>query len=170
MRSKSETRPQPSTEELTSWFSEACPDGWFAASPTVRHDSDEILVTGDLGEPGAGLDHEQQIVAFREATRDQRMEIADRAQAQFRRRVSWGVECGDSQVLFTTVNAPAMTRLRIDERAVLDSLIAGGVARSRSEALAWCVRLVGQHEGDWISELRDAVARVDQVRDEGPTA
>ena len=27
---------------------------------------------------------------FREATRDQRMEIADRAQAQFRRTVSWG--------------------------------------------------------------------------------
>ncbi|MEM9200313.1 MAG: hypothetical protein AAGC53_01575 [Actinomycetota bacterium] len=170
MRTKSASIPPTSDTELASWFSDACPDGWFATSPTVRFDADEILVTGDLGEPGAGLDHEQQIVAFREATRDQRMEIADNAQATFQRRVSWGVECGDAQVLFTTVNAPAMTRLRLDERAVLDSLIAGGVARSRSEALAWCVRLVGQHEGDWIAELRDAVDTVKRVRDDGPSA
>ena len=73
-------------------------------------------------------------------------------------------------MLFTTVNAPAMTRLRLDERAVLDSLIAGGIARSRSEALAWCVRLVGQHEGDWIAELAEAVEAVKRVRDEGPQA
>ena len=170
MRSKSASIPQPSVDELATWFSEACPDSWFTSAPTVRHDSDEILVTGDLGEPGAGLDHEQQIIAFREATRDQRMKIADHAQVRFQRQVSWGVECGESQVLFTTVNAPAMTRLRLDERAVLDSLIAGGVARSRSEALAWCVRLVGQHEGDWIAELRDAVDQVKKVRDEGPKA
>ena len=170
MRAKSRTLPQPSIEELSSWFADACPDGWFATPPTVRHDADEILVTGDLGQPGAGLDDEQQIVAFREATREQRMDIADRAQSAFQRRVSWGVECGETQVLFTTVNAPAMTRLRLDERAVLDSLIAGGVARSRSEALAWCVRLVGQHEGDWIAELREAVDRVEQVRDDGPSA
>ena len=170
MRAKSAPIPPLSDATVASWFSDACPDSWFASTPTVRHDSDEILVTGDLGEPGAGLDHEQQIVAFREATREQRMKIADRAQAEFQRQVSWGVECGDSQVLFTTVNAPAMTRLRLEERAVLDSLIAGGVARSRSEALAWCVRLVGQHEGDWIAELRDAVDQVKKVRDEGPGA
>ena len=170
MRSKSASIPATSDTELADWFGNACPSGWFASTPTVRHDSDEILVTGDLGEPGAGLAHEQQLVAFREATRDQRMEIADQAQTRFQRRVSWGVECGESQVLFTTVNAPAMTRLRLDERAVLDSLIAGGIARSRSEALAWCVRLVGQHEGDWIAELRDAVDQVKHVRDHGPSA
>ena len=162
--------PTTSTEELAGWFGDALPDGWFADGPRVRFDSDEILITGDLGAPGAGLDSEQQIVAFREATREQRMEIADRAQAKFRRTVSWGVECGDSQVRFTTLNAPAMTRLRLDERAVLDSLIHGGVARSRSEALAWCVRLVGQHEGDWIAELTDAVEAVKRVRDDGPQA
>ena len=170
MPRKSAPIPATSTEELSSWFGAALPTGWFADGPHVRFDSDEILITGDLGEPGAGLDHEQQIVAFREATREQRMEIADRAQAQFRRIVSWGVECGGAQVLFTTVNAPAMTRLRLDERAVLDSLIEGGVARSRSEALAWCVRLVGQHEGDWIAELADAVDAVKRVRNEGPQA
>ena len=37
-----------------------------------------------------------------------------------------------------------MTRLRQPERLVLDTLVAAGVARSRSEALAWSVRLVGK--------------------------
>ncbi|GJM38977.1 MAG: hypothetical protein DHS20C19_23440 [Acidimicrobiales bacterium] len=165
-RSQSVTPPPVSTETLDAWFTAALPDGWFRGAPRVRHDDDEILVTGDLGPPGAGLSHDQQIVAFREATREQRMSIADAAQAEFRRTVSWGVECGQTEVRFTTVNAPAMTRLRLEERQVLDTLIDGGIARSRSEALAWCVRLVGEHEDDWISELREAVARVQEVRDQ----
>ena len=61
-----------------------------------------------------------------------------------------------------------MTRLRMDERAVLDTLIDAGVARSRSEALAWCVRLVGTHQADWIEQLREAMAHVEKVRAEGP--
>ena len=51
-----------------------------------------------------------------------------------------------------------MTRLRQPERRVLDTLVEGGVARSRSDALAWCVRLVGQHEDSWLAELRDRAA------------
>ena len=160
--------PPTSTADLSEWFASALPEGWFTGPTDVRFDADEILVTGDLGPPGAGLSHEQQILAFREATREHRMTIADRAQTAFRRTVSWGVTCGDTEVRFTTVNAPAMTRLRIDERQVLDTLIDAGVARSRSEALAWCVRLVGRHEDDWIAELRDAVDRVDEVRERGP--
>lgn len=167
-RAQAAAPPVVTTEQLTGWFTDALPDGWFTGEVHVRHDSDEILVTGDLGPPGAGLSPEQQIVAFREATREQRMSIADDAQAEFRRTVSWGVECGDQEVRFTTVNAPAMTRLRLEERQVLDTLIDGGVARSRSEALAWCVRLVGTHEDDWIAELRDAVQRVKDVRDQQP--
>jgi hypothetical protein len=61
-----------------------------------------------------------------------------------------------------------MTRLRMQERAVLDTLISGGVARSRSEALAWCVRLVAQHQGEWLGELESALAKVHEVRDQGP--
>ena len=96
------------------------------------------------------------------------MELADQAQARFGRRVSWGVGAGGGDLLFTTVSTPAMTRLRQRERMVLDTLIAAGVARSRSDALAWCVRLVGLHEGDWLQELRDALVHVDRVRAEGP--
>jgi hypothetical protein len=61
-----------------------------------------------------------------------------------------------------------MTRLRMSERSILDTLVAGGVARSRSEALAWCVRLVGQHQADWINGLREALIKVDEVRSKGP--
>ncbi|MEM7142246.1 MAG: hypothetical protein AAF548_14575 [Actinomycetota bacterium] len=169
-RAQAAAPPPVEGDTLVAWFTAALPDGWFASDPRVRHDADEILITGDLGPPGAGLTDDQQIVAFREATREQRMSIADEAQAEFRRTVSWGVECGDQEVRFTTVNAPAMTRLRLEERQVLDTLIEGGIARSRSEALAWCVRLVGQHEGDWVAQLGDALDEVKRVRDDGPSA
>jgi len=61
-----------------------------------------------------------------------------------------------------------MTRLRQPERVVLDTLVDAGVARSRSDALAWAVRLVGQHADEWLAELRDAMAKVDDLRAKGP--
>jgi hypothetical protein len=63
-----------------------------------------------------------------------------------------------------------MTRLRLADRRVLDTLVASGVARSRSEALAWCVRLVGTNEEEWIQQLRDALVHVEKVRAQGPGA
>ena len=63
-----------------------------------------------------------------------------------------------------------MTRLRQPERLVLDTLVDAGVARSRAEALAWCVKLVGQHESDWLGELQEAMSRVADVRTKGPSA
>ena len=62
-----------------------------------------------------------------------------------------------------------MSRLRLRERAVLDTLIDAGVARSRSEALSWCVKLVARHEREWLDELREAMTGVEQVRSGGPT-
>ncbi len=62
-----------------------------------------------------------------------------------------------------------MTRLRMNERRVLDTLIDSGVARSRSHALAWCVRLVAERQEDWLKDLRDALKKVEEVRGEGPT-
>lgn len=167
--------PVPTTAEtLRSWFAGHLPDDWFTGPVTIVHDRDEIIVTGDLPVPklADGDDPElaatERARAFREATREQRMAIADRAQRQFERHVSWAVTCGDVEATFTMASVPVMSRLHIDERAVLDTLIESGVARSRSEALAWAVRLVAEHEADWINRLKDALAEVDAVREQGP--
>jgi hypothetical protein len=79
------------------------------------------------------------------------------------------VRLGDTEALFTHVAAPVMTRLRQPERRVLDTLVDAGVARSRSDALAWSVRLVGQHADEWLGQLRDAMGEVDKLRGEGPS-
>jgi hypothetical protein len=96
------------------------------------------------------------------------MRLAAQLQRRWRRKVSWGVDCGGERLLFTTLSIPVMTRLRLAERRVLDTLIDAGVARSRSDALAWCVRLVGTHQGDWIRELQAALVAVRKVRAQGP--
>jgi hypothetical protein len=96
------------------------------------------------------------------------MRIADEAQRRFRRKVSWGATCGGRRALFTTLSVPAMTRLRMPERRVLDTLVESGVARSRSHALAWCVRLVSERQEEWLADLRDALGAVQRVRGEGP--
>ena len=107
---------------------------------------------------------------FREETRDERIEIAREAEHTFGRKLSWGVVCDNYKVMFTTLSIPVMTRLRQSERRVLDTLVDAGVARSRSDALAWCVKLVGEHEDSWLSDLREALRHVEQVRAEGPRA
>jgi hypothetical protein len=96
--------------------------------------------------------------------------VARQVEHRYQRKVAWGVRCGDTEDLFTHLSAPVMTRLRQPERQVLDTLVDAGVARSRSEALAWCVKLVGQHTDDWLTELRDAMTRVDELRRRGPDA
>jgi len=160
--------------EIVAWFTERLPEDWFNDEPSVRVDREEILVVGPLRVPDQGGDEavavERQdcIEAFREATRDRRMAIAREAEVVWGRKVSWGVCCGERDEHFTTLSTPVMTRLRMDERDVLDTLIEAGVARSRSEALAWCVRLVGHHEADWIARLREAVATIAEARASGP--
>src|SRR5581483_11299610 len=152
--------------KVQGWFSGRLPDGWFTEAPAVNVDRDEILVVGRLAEPdypgdaddtGKAAARRARITRFREDTRDQRMRIADEAEARTGRKVAWGAHCGDDTELFTTLSVPVMTRLRMPERQVLDTLVGAGVARSRSEALAWCVRLVRDHQGDWIQQLRDAL-------------
>jgi hypothetical protein len=152
-------------QELETLVSPMIPGGWFEGPPRLTVDDDEILVVGTLaaGGPGEGGPD-----AFREATRAARMEIADRVQPATGRSVAWGVTTGDTTTVFTSLGVPVMTRLRIGEREVLDTLLAAGVARSRSEALAWCVRFVGQKEAGWLEELRTSIERVTRVRAEGP--
>ena len=177
MKAQHEKAQNETAEELAAWFAGRLPDEWFTGPPEVTADREEILVVGSLadveltGRPTAATKaaaRSARVDRFREDTRDQRMRIADEAQRHFRRKLSWGADCGGERVLFTTMSIPVMTRLRMDERAVLDTLVRGGVARSRSHALAWCVRLVGKHQGDWIKDLQDALVKVQQVRDEGP--
>jgi hypothetical protein len=168
-----------SVQDVQSWFVGRIPDGWFGEAPAVTADREEILVLGvldrpELAAPDADEDQTEvtcraRIAGFREDTRDLRMRIADEAELLWGRKVSWGASCGPVEQLFTTQSSPVMTRLRMPERAVLDTLIDAGVARSRSEALAWCVRLVGRHQGEWIEQLRQAMAQVEQVRADGPS-
>jgi hypothetical protein len=164
---------------LLGWFAGQLPDGWFSAPPEVTFDNDEIMVVGRLPEPDVGSDASDEtrkiaeiarIERFREDTREHRVRIAEDAQRRFRRKVSWGASCGATTEQFTTASVPVMTRLRMNERSVLDTFIDAGVARSRSEALAWCVRLVGRNEAEWIAELRSAFEQVEQVRAQGPKA
>jgi hypothetical protein len=166
-------------EKLRGWFTGRLPDDLFEELAELTADREEITVIGRIPEPRLAEDASaaereaairSRIEEFRERTREARVAVARDAEHRFRRKVSWGVVCGGERALFTHVAAPVMTRLRQPERQVLDTLIAGGVARSRSEALAWCVRLVGQHQADWIADLQDALTHVQKVRAEGPTS
>lgn len=156
---------QPEQQKLEELISPMIPGGWFTGPPHLTADDDEILVVGILAAdgPGNGDPHD-----FREATRAARMEIAERIQPATGRSVAWGVGTGDAMTVFTSLGVPVMTRLRIGEREVLDTLQAAGVAKSRSEALAWCVRFVGQQETSWLQGLRTSIESVSRVRAEGP--
>jgi hypothetical protein len=186
-------------EQVRGWFTGRMPAEWFVGAPEILVDREEITVIGRLASPGTradagaasthgnaaadaaggaagGSEAGAEAAAagrarrFREETRDARIEIAREAEHTFGRTVSWGVVCDNYKVMFTTLSTPVMTRLRQSERRVLDTLVDAGVARSRSDALAWCVRLVGEHEDSWLSGLREALRHVEQVRAEGPHA
>jgi hypothetical protein len=158
----------PSADDAQSWFEGRLPEDWFA-EVRVSADREEIVVIGTLtGEAADSAQAEGRISRFREETRGIRMQIADEAQARYGRKVSWGARSGDVGTLFTHLSVPVMTRLRQPERQVLDTLVDAGVARSRSEALAWAVTLVGEHTESWLSGLRDAMAEVDKLRARGP--
>ncbi len=161
------------------WLTRRLPADWFTSPPDVAVDREEILVVGTIEVPSladdAGDDEREEalagrIRAFREDTCDARIAIAREAERAFGRKLAWGVQCGGQREIFTSLSVPVMTRLRQPERRILDTLVAAGVARSRSDALAWCVRLVGQHTGDWLAELRHAMDEVDRVRRRGPAA
>jgi hypothetical protein len=170
-----QAEPAPA-EDVTAWFTGRLPDDWFVGAPEITVDREEIIVVGELpplseefaDEAAAAAAATGRISRFRETTRDERIEIARQAEHRYGRKVAWGARLGDAGELFTTLSVPVMTRLRQPERLVLDTLVNAGVARSRSEALAWAVRLVGEHADTWLAELRDALSKVDELRKEGP--
>ena len=164
-------------EEIRGWLSGRLPQDWFDGAPEVVVDREEITVVGRLAVPDlaeGASDAERaaarrgRVKGFREDTRDRRIEIARELEHRTGRKVAWGVEIDEQRVLFTTLSVPVMTRLRQPERAVLDTLVDAGVAKSRSDALAWCVKLVGKHSDDWLAQLRAAMEEVQRVRESGP--
>jgi len=165
-------------DQIKGWFAGRLPADWFTEPAEVVVDREEISIVGKLPEPegdAAGSAEksaaaEGRIKRFREDTRSKRIEMAREAEHRFRRKVAWGAKCGDLGEMFTTLSVPVMTRLRQSERRVLDTLVDAGVARSRSDALAWCVRLTGEHADAWLTELRDALRRVEEVRSQGPAS
>jgi hypothetical protein len=164
---------------IAAWFHTRLPDAWSGvAAPDVTVDREEITVVIALAPPEVdGGDDPAvraqadagRVAGFREDTRDQRMAIAREAEHRFERKVAWGVRIGDTTSLFTHLAVPVMTRLRQRERLVLDTLVAANVARSRADALAWCVRLVGTHTDEWLRDLRSALEDVERLRAQGPT-
>jgi hypothetical protein len=166
--------------QVAGWLQGRLPDAWFTGPAEVTVDREEIMVIGTLAAP-EGVEGESEgpeateaargrISRFREETRDERISIAREAQHRFGKKVAWGAECGPVKAVFTHLAVPVMTRLRQNERVVLDTLVEAGVARSRADALAWCVRLVGEHTEDWLTQLREAMTSVQKLRDEGPPA
>ncbi|ORW02447.1 hypothetical protein [Mycobacterium kyorinense] len=163
---------QPDASDAAEWFAGRLPDTWFDGDPTVVVDREEITVIGKLPDTSEKDKSEARtsgrVSRFREETRPERMNIADEAQDRYGRKVSWGVEVGGERTLFTHIAVPVMTRLKQPERQVLDTLVDAGVARSRSDALAWSVKLVGEHTEEWLAKLRDAMSAVDDLRAQGP--
>jgi hypothetical protein len=172
----------PDADDATAWLQGRLPDEWFVGTPEVTVDREEVVIVGELPPvEGEFADTESgradraaavagRISRFRESTREERIEIARQAEHRYQRKVAWGARIGDAEELFTVASVPVMTRLRQPERIVLDTLVDSGVARSRSDALSWAVRLVGEHADEWLGELREAMARVDELRTKGPTA
>ena len=168
--------------ELRGWFAGRLPDDWFVEPAAIQVDREEITIVGELADPTettgttendvSGAEREAaadgRIRRFREETRGRRIEIAREAEHRFRRKVSWGVTCAGTTEMFTTLSVPVMTRLRQSERRVLDTLVEAGVARSRSDALGWCVRLTGEYTEASQASLREALAKVEEVRAAGP--
>ena len=164
-------------DELRGWLIGRVPQDWFTGTPDIEGDKEEVYIVGRITEPSieasASADAQKaaragRIKQFREETREQRIQIADEAQRRFGRVVSWGAQCGDHKEMFTHLGLPVMTRLRLPERQLLDALVDAGVARSRSHALAWCVRLVQNNQSEWIKELKEAIGQVEKVRHQGP--
>jgi len=168
----------PSTDALEGWLAGRLPDDWFESPPSLTVDRDEILIVGRVSPPDVADGEVEatrsaaeagRITRFREDTREERMAVARELEHRFGRSVAWGAEAGNTSLVFTNLSVPVMTRLRQPERRVLDTLVDSGVARSRSDALAWCVKLVARNTDEWLNELRVAMETVESVRQQGPT-
>ena len=107
-------------------------------------DREEITVIGRIPAPrlaeGAS-DAEREaavqgrIQEFRERTRQARIEVAQEAEHRFRRKVSWGVECGGERALFTHSTMHTLASLLELIRSRSYYLTADGQVPPRPEAV-----------------------------------
>ncbi len=186
-------KSEATQSEISAWFTHRLPEEWVAGPTQVSVDREEITViltlagpsgvpaddgpdgpetTAPNQDPATEAERAEALAGYlarwRSDTRERRIGIAREAEHRFGRKVAWGVRVGEQTRLFTHLAVPVMTRLRQGERQVLDTLVEAGVARSRADALAWCVRLVGRNTETWLSDLRTAMETVAQVRESGP--
>jgi hypothetical protein len=151
-------------DEVVAIVARRLPPALVALPPLVRRYPDEIVVVLQVeptGDPAA--DHAL-IERRREETRPARMKVARELERELGAPVSWGMRAGAAEIIFTTRTAPVMTRLGRAEREVLDTLVAAGVADTRSSALAYTVRAFAAEHTAWLAEVRGAIAEVDRVR------
>jgi hypothetical protein len=160
-------------EELQRRLQERLPAQLLAGAPEISIYDDEVVVLLPIVADSldSSLPDDQRrdaalrlIGRRREETRSLRMQLARDIQEIVGRPVAWGMRAGDTTALFTTRSAPVMTRLGRAERDVLDTLVAAGVADTRSSALAYTVRAFAAEHADWLAEVRAAIEQVDQVR------
>jgi hypothetical protein len=143
------------------WFVPRLPAHGLPGPAHVDVDRDEILL---LVQPPDDVTTAE----FRESTRALRIRLAREAEETFGRQVSWGTLRQGARRLFTTVRTAVTAQLAMPERQVLDTLVSAGVATDRADAVGHCIRLVGQHEADWLADLCDAVAATPDGRPERP--
>lgn len=164
---------QPDAGDAAEWFAGRLPEKWFDGDPTVIVDREEITVMGRLpdtasAESGRVRPARRTGVAIPRGDAIRENAHRRRSPGSLRTQGFLGVEVGSERILFTHIAVPVMTRLKQPERQVLDTLVDAGVARSRADALAWSVKLVGEHAEEWLAKLRDAMTAVDDLRAQGP--
>ena len=173
------TNKEMSDSEVRAWLRGRLPADLFVGEAEIVIDREEVTITGPIAEPerregDSDADHaatiDGAVAEFRERTREARIRVARDLERRTSRKVAWGVTCAGRRTLFTHLAVPVMTRLRQPERIVLDTLVESGVARSRADALAWCVKLVGRNSEEWLGKLREAMEHVEKVRAQGPGA
>lgn len=152
-------------DDLVAFLARRLPPELAAAPPEVRAYPDELVLVLNVQAPAGDTESARALIARRrEETRSLRMEIARELERATGLSVGWGMRAGAVEELFTTRTAPVMTRLGRAERDVLDTLVAAGVADTRSSALAYAVRAFAAEHADWLAEVRQAIAEVEKVR------
>lgn len=161
--------------DLQRWLHERLPADLLADAPEISVYDDEIVIVLPINADPypAAAEHDpeaqrqavlDQIAQRREETRAHRIRLAREIQKSFGLPVAWGMRQGQIRVLFTSRTVPVMTRLGRSERDVLDTLVAAGVAETRSAALAYVVRAFAIEHADWLVEVRQVIEQVEQVR------